>query len=263
MRMRSPARRMRLAAMLPVVLLAAAGPSGQPGAADHVRDGDAVVVTDAAAALAAYRRAAALDSLSPVIAMKVAGARLDLAEYEPDRRAQAAGFAEGETWARRAQRLAPRDPDVLFTVARAIGRTALAQGPRDRVRYGREVRDLALAALAVAPRHPGALHVMGMWHAEVMRLGSVERFLARTLLGGQVLGTATWADAQRFLEDAVAAEPTRAVHHLDLARIYRDRGDLARARAAAEAALACPRLEFNDPQYRREAEALRRALSPG
>lgn len=244
-----------------LLVLAPSMAGAQRSVAERLHAGDARIATDAAAALIWYRDAAAMDSTSAVAAMKVAGAVLDLAEFDPDRTRQFARFAEGERWARQAMRLAPRDPDVLFTVARAIGRTALAQGPRDRVRYGKEVRELALAALAVAPRHPGALHVMGMWHAEVMRLGSLERFLARTLLGGQVMGTASWTEAQRYLEDAVAAEPTRAVHHLDLAKIYRDRRDLARARAAAAAALACPRLEHNDPAYLQDAAALLRALS--
>jgi hypothetical protein len=249
-------------AALTSAALRAQDPAAREGVARWVRDGDAVVVTDAPAALAAYRLAAGPDSGSAHVALRVASALLDVAEYDPDRGRQQAGFAEGEAWSRRAVRLAPADPDALFTLARALGRTALAQGPRDRVRYGKEVRDLALAALAVSPRHPGALHVMGMWHAEVMRLGRVERFLARTLLGGRVLGTANWAEAQRLLEAAVAAEPARTVHHLDLARIYRDRGDLARARVAAAAALACPRLEYNDPRYRAEAEAVLRAPLP-
>lgn len=201
------------------------------------------------------------DSTTAVGAMQIANAILDTAEFTPDRRRQEASFATAERWARRARALAPRDPDVLFTLARALGRAALAQPPRARVRYGTEVRDLALAALAVAPRHAGALHVMGMWHAEVMRLGTVERFLARTLLGGQVLATASWDEAQRLLEAAVAEEPQRTVHHLDLALIYRDRRALARARVAAEAALACPRLEYNDPQYQAAAAALRRELT--
>jgi tetratricopeptide (TPR) repeat protein len=226
-----------------------------------LKAGDAIVVTDAAAALAAYRRAAVLDSTSAVVAMKAASAVLDLAEFDSVPRRQLTAFADAERWARRAQALAPRDPDVLFTLARALGRAALAQPPRARVRYGTEVRALALGALAVAPRHPGALHVMGMWHAEVMRLGSVERFLARTLLGGQVLSTGSWDEAQRLLEAAVAEEPQRAVHHLDLAMIYRDRGALARARQSAEAASACPRLEYNDPHYVAAAAALRRELT--
>lgn len=245
--------------MLPAALAA----QSRPDAAAHVAAGDAVVVTDAPRALVAYRQAWALDTTSAPVAYKLAMAILDVAEYAPDRAAQTAGFAEGEAIARRGARLAPRDPDVQFALARALGRAALAQGPRDRVRAGQAVRDAALAALAVAPGHPGALHVMGMWHAEVMRLGSVERFLARTLLGGRVMATASWAEAERLLEAAVAAEPSRAVHHLDLARIYRDRGQLARARASARAVLGCPRQEYNDPQYKREAEALLATLSPG
>jgi hypothetical protein len=219
-------------------------------------EGDRLLATDAATALAMYQRAAALDTMRADAAAKTAGALIDLAEYDADGDRRAQRFREAEGYARRAARLAPENPNMLFALARALGRNALSQGPRDRVRYGKEVRELSLAALAKDPRHPGALHVLGMWHAEVMRLSSVTRFFARTLLGGEVLGTANWDEAQRDLEAAVAVEPNRAVHHLDLAKIYLDRRDSARAQAQLEALLTCPRMEFNDPQYRREAEGL-------
>jgi hypothetical protein len=219
-------------------------------------EGDRALATDATAALAKYQRAAALDTMRADAAAKTAGALIDLAEYDTDADRRAQRFREAEGYARRAARLGPDNPNMLFALARALGRNALTQGPRDRVRYGKEVRELSLAALAKDPRHPGALHVLGMWHAEVMRLSSVTRFFARTLLGGEVLGTASWDEAQRNLEAAVAAEPNRAVHHLDLAKIYLDRRDSARAEAQLELLLKCPRMEYNDPQYQREAEAL-------
>ena len=72
--------------------------------------------------------------------------------------------------------------------------------------------------------------VMGAWNAAVMRLNGVERFMARKFLGGRVFGTASWKEAQRYLEQAVAVEPERIVHRSALAEIYADVGDNAKAR---------------------------------
>ncbi len=65
---------------------------------------------------------------------------------------------------------------------------------------------------------------MGVWNAEVMRLNGFSRMVAKTFLGGKIFGTASWAEAIRYMEASVAVEPTRLVHLLDLARVYRDAG---------------------------------------
>ena len=36
------------------------------------------------------------------------------------------------------------------------------------------------------------LHVMGMWNAEVMRLNTFSRAVAKNVLGGRVFGAASW-----------------------------------------------------------------------
>src|SRR5690606_8727019 len=98
------------------------------------------------------------------------------------------------------------------------------------VRYAAEVRDAALEALRLNPTHAGALHIMGVWNAEIMRLGRLERFFAKNLLGGSVFGQANWNEAARYLERAVALEPERLTHRLDLARVYLDLDSVERAR---------------------------------
>ena len=65
---------------------------------------------------------------------------------------------------------------------------------------------------------------MGMWNYNVMRLSGMTRFMAKTFLGGKVFDSANWDDAQRYMEESVANEPDRLVHHLDLARVYAARG---------------------------------------
>ena len=117
----------------------------------------------------------------------------------------------------------PSDAESHFELARAIGRTAQTMGTKDKVKYAGVVHDEAMAALKIDPRHPGALHVMGEWNAEVMRLNGFSRFMAKNILGGKTFGEASWDNAQKYMEQAVAIDSMRITHHLDLAMIYRDR----------------------------------------
>lgn len=190
---------------------------------------------------------------------KAALAAVDSGQFAPAER-QTRLYAEAARWADSAARLAPRDPDARVVKAIAAGRKALSLGPRDRVQYAVLVRSEVLAALAINPDHAGAHHVLGMWHAEILRLNPVARFAAKTLLGASVFGEADWAQAQRALERAVALEPDRITHRLDLAGVLADRGNVAGARTQYEwIARATPR-EYNDKTYQRLAAERLRAL---
>ena len=118
----------------------------------------------------------------------------------------------------------PAGADGHFVLAEALGRMALTLGTRDRVKYAGKVRDQAVACLNIEPKHAGCLHVMGVWNAEVMRLNGFSRMMARNFLGGQVFSKASWANARRYLEQAVTNDPRRIVHRLDLAKVYADMG---------------------------------------
>src|SRR4029079_2167014 len=118
-----------------------------------------------------------------------------------------------------------------FSMARALGKTALSQSPKGRIKYATEIRSQALECLRIEPKHAGCLHVMGMWNAEVMRLNGFTKMIAKNFLGGAIFGTANWNEAKRYMEGSVANEPDRIVHHVDLAGVYKDMGDKAKARA--------------------------------
>ena len=154
-----------------------------------------------------------------------------------------------------------QDPEAHFHLARALGRRALSVGVRDRVKFGTDVRTEAMAALRLNPNHPGALHVMGVWNAEVMRLNGVQRFFAKNVLGGRIFGDASWDKAVSYMERSVAVDPDRIVHHLDLGKIYADLGNKAKAREQLEMVVRGRRIDFNDPAYQREAKALLEKLS--
>lgn len=215
---------------------------------------------DAAAALARYEAALRLEPRRYDALWKASRSAVDLGEAASDEKRQQALYRAGEQYARRAVAANPQDAEGHFALARALGRTALSVGARERVKYATEIRAAALRALELDPAHAGALHVMGMWNAEVMRLNGITRMIAKNFLGGQVFGTASWAEAQRYLEEAVRVDPQRIVHRLDLGLIYRDVGKKAKAREMLEGVLRGPVLEANDPRYKREAEAALRKL---
>jgi tetratricopeptide (TPR) repeat protein len=262
--------------VLVLALLALAGPASTfttPLRAQEVRgraaDSTAMLLLAAdresrehrgAQALALYEAAAFRDPRAAEAHWKAAREAVDLGEGIVDASARKAMYERATGHAQSAVALAPDDADAHFQLARALGRTALDVGPRDRVRYAGAVREHALRALAISPRHPGALHVLGVWHAEVMRLNAVSRAFARTFLGGQVLGTASWSEAARLLAEAVSIEPTRVVHRLDLARIYRDMGRTTDARREYSELLALPSTDANDERYKTLAKAELRAL---
>jgi len=211
---------------------------------------------NASAALARYEGALTGEPASYDLLWRASREASELGESAPDRAQRTAFNTKAEGYARRAVVANAGGADGHFVLAVALGRTALSLGARERVRYAAEIRSAALAAIAIDPRHAGALHVLGVWNAEVMRLSSFARFAARNLLGGKVFGQASWSEATRYMEAAVAADPGRITHRLDLAEIYADTGNKPRARTTCEGVLTMPVVEFNDARYKQQCERL-------
>ena len=236
----------------------ATGQSGAQSVADRIAQGDSAhTAMSPAFALAHYKAALAIDSMSYEALWKASRDAVDLGEFNPDEAQRTAYFAEGEKYARRAVAAKADDPEGHFVLARALGRVALTLGVKQRVNYAKEIRLQALEALKYDSLHPGALHVLGRWNAEIMRLSGLSRFFAKNFLGGDVFSQASWDKAVDYMEKSVKQDPTRLVHHLDLAEIYRDRdseGDRARAREQFELVINGKSVDYNDQFYKQQAE---------
>ena len=250
------------AAMLMLAQAAPAQSAAQPGAqsvAQRIVQGDSAhAAMSPAFALAHYKAALTIDSMSYEALWKASRDAVDLGEFNPDEAQRKEYFAEGEKYARRAVAAKPDDAEGHFVLARALGRVALTLGVKQRVNYAKEIRLQALEALKDDSLHPGALHVMGRWNAEIMRLSGFSRFFARNFLGGDIFSEASWDRAVDYMEKSVKEDPTRLVHHLDLAEIYRDRnaeGDRERAREQFELVIKGKPIDYNDKFYKQQAEA--------
>jgi len=247
---------MRALQYLSAGMLLAASIAGAQTAAEHNALGDKeYVAMNAPAALQHYEEAIKLDPKNYEALWKASRSEVDLGSYEHNGEKRGLYFSHAETHGRLAVEANPGDAEGHFNLARALGKNALSQGPKARIKYAKEVRDQALECLKIDPKQAGCLHVMGMWNAEVMRLSGFTRMMAKNFLGGQIFGSASWPEAKRYMEASVANEPDRIIHHLDLGGVYRDTDDRAKARAEFEAVMKLPNRDFNDHHYKAEADA--------
>ncbi|HET9424532.1 MAG TPA: tetratricopeptide repeat protein [Gemmatimonadaceae bacterium] len=240
-------------ATLSVLLLAApvAGAQGRQSAADHVAIGDRDrAALNSVNALKHYEAALAVDSMYYDALIKASREAVELGRYNTNEAERTALYKRAEQYARRAVAAKPNDAESHFELAKAIGKNAQTMGSKDRVKFAGVVHDEAMAALKIAPKHAGALHVMGVWNAEVMRLSGVSRFMAKNVLGGKVFGQASWDNAIRYMEQAVAEDPNRITHRLDLAEIYLDRKMKDKAKEQLEWIASAPITELNDKHYK-------------
>ena len=248
MSMRMSIRASIAAAMLLITRVAAA-----QSASEHIAAGDKeYAARNLPSALRHYEEAIAADSSNVEALWKASNAASDLGEF--DDAGRQSYYGKAEKLGRLAVKANPQSSNAHFALAKALGRVALSLGKRDKVKYAGVVHDEAQAALRLDSLNAGALHVLGMWNAEIMRLSGFERWAAKNLLGGKVLGEANWDNAQRLLERAVSLEPTRITHRLDLAGVYADHGNPAKAKEQYEMVTTLPVTDYNDPHYKQIAE---------
>src|SRR3954467_6607173 len=160
-------------------------------AAEHILAGAGErTAMNAVAALAHYQAAIVADPNNAEALWRASREAVDLGEFNDHSRDSL--YRLGGVYARRAVQADPRSAMAHFALAKALGRRALSMGKRDQVKYASAVHDEAHEALRLDSANAGALHVLGMWNASIMRLSGIERFFAKNLLGGKVFGEANW-----------------------------------------------------------------------
>jgi tetratricopeptide (TPR) repeat protein len=251
-----------------VMLCCAAGsaPSlGAQEAADHVAMGVAAnEAHDPATALQHFQAALQQDSSNYAANWRGALTLLDLGDLSPDSakgKQRDSLYALAERYAKRAVASDSMGADGHFALAAAVGKVALTLGQDARIRRAGIIRQEALRAIDLNPKHDGAYHIMGRWNAEIMRISGISRFFARNFLGARIFKDASWKAAIANMEKAVALDPGRIYHHLELAEIYADRKRVADAETQLHAVQSLPARELMDSAYKRQAAGLIRRLA--
>lgn len=180
-----------------------------------------------------------------------------------DGRVSKGRYRQAETYARLAVSARRERPEGHYWLAVALLRQTAAASPQAQVSLLGEVRREAKAVLALEPDHPGALDVLGAWNAQVMRMSGPTSMVAKNLLAGDALKSASWDEAERLLSRAAELEPACLAHHFELARVYMDTGQPEPARRHLQTILSRPATEVVDPVLKDQARALLMTLQSG
>jgi tetratricopeptide (TPR) repeat protein len=102
--------------------------------------------------------------------------------------------------------------------------------------------------IALDPNNDLAWHLLGRWYFGFAEVGATKRALARVAYGP--LPHAKHEDAARCFEKAIALNPRRLMHYIELGRTYEKMGRDADARNYITKGLALPDTEYDDPETR-------------
>ena len=172
-------------------------------------------------------------------------------------------YSLGRTWAEAAIRADSSVANGHFALALVLGRLSRTRGGKERVRFAKIIYDEAARTVQLDPRHDGAYHILGIWHAEVKRLSGFTRFFAKTLFGAGFMDRAAWDSAVTDMERAVSLNPRQVYHRLELASVYLDVNQPAKATDQLQAIAGLPLGDPMDPYYKRVAVAALAALNRG
>jgi regulator of microtubule dynamics RMD1/3-like protein len=162
-------------------------------------------------------------------------------------------YSLGRSWAEQAIQFDSTSADAHFSLALVLGRLSRTRGGKERVKFAKIIYDEAARAVQLDPRHDGAYHILGIWNAEVKRLSGFTRFFAKTLFGAGFMDRASWDSAVVDMERAVTLNPQQVYHRLELAGVYVDVGQPAKAIEQLETIEHLPVGDPMDPYYKRVA----------
>ncbi|HBJ87169.1 MAG TPA: hypothetical protein DDZ88_25580 [Verrucomicrobiales bacterium] len=163
------------------------------------------------------------------------------------------GMALG--YGKRAAALAPNDSEAQLSPAITYGKMLPLQGSKEQVDASPRIKAGADKAIRLDPRNDVAWHVLGRWHQALANVGGLKRALGGLIYGK--LPTTTNEAAVTCFDKAIAINPNRLRHHIELGRTYAQMGKNAEARRFIEKGLAMPNMEHDDPELKqRGREAL-------
>jgi tetratricopeptide (TPR) repeat protein len=233
-----------------------------PAVAADIRAGDSLeTALQPEAALARFRAALAIDSTNYEALWKAARSTANVAkQIDSDddalKKRRDSLYVEARNLAERAVSADPKGSWGHSMLAQAIGRLSRTRSGKERVRFAMTIYNEAMTAVDLDSTNDPAYHVLGAWHAEIKRLGTLQRFFAKSLFGADFMNKANWDDARKYMLRAVALNPQNIYHHLELAQIYVDLKKYDKAREQLTLIHDLPIRDVLDQKYKHDAEAL-------
>jgi tetratricopeptide (TPR) repeat protein len=152
-------------------------------------------------------------------------------------------------YANRAAALAPNDPEAQLSVAISYGKLLPLQPTKQQIANSRLVKATAEKVIALDPKNDLAWQILGRWYLNMAEIGGVKRALAQVIYGK--LPPATFEDAVRCYQKAIALNPNRLMHYIELGRVYEKMGKTAEAKKFITKGLSMPETEKDDGETKK------------
>jgi tetratricopeptide (TPR) repeat protein len=151
-------------------------------------------------------------------------------------------------YAQRAAALAPNDAEAQLSPAISYGKMLPYMTSKDQVAASPLIKAAVDRTLQLDPRNDTAWHILGRWNRVLANVNVVKRLLAKAVYGD--LPVTTNQEAEKCLQKAIAINPTRLIHYIELGRIYAEMGRKEEARANILKGLSMPDKEKDDPEMK-------------
>lgn len=151
-------------------------------------------------------------------------------------------------YAQRAAALAPNDAEAQLSPAISLGKMLPLFSAKEQVNASPRIRAAVDKTLVLDPRNDLAWHILGRWHRVLADVSGVKRALAGAIYGNLPRGSNE--EAERALLRAIALNPDRLIHDIELGRIYAQMGRNEEARRYLNKGLAMPNTEKDDAEMK-------------
>jgi tetratricopeptide (TPR) repeat protein len=160
----------------------------------------------------------------------------------------------------RAAKLAPHNSEAQLSPAITYGKMLPFQSSKVQVEVTPLIKAAADKAIRLDPRNDTAWHVLGRWHQVLANIGALKRALGGLIYGK--LPVTTNEAAIKCFNQAIAINPRRLRHYIELGRTYADMGSNTEARRYIEKGLAMPDKEHDDPEVKAKGRETLSKLPP-
>ncbi len=151
-------------------------------------------------------------------------------------------------YAGRAATLAPNNAEAQLSPAISYGKMLPYMGSKDQVNASPRIKAAVDRTLQLDPANDTAWHMLGRWNRVLANVSALKRVLAKTFYGD--LPVTTNEAAEKCLLKAIAINPNRLMHYIELGRLYEQMGRKEEARKYIQKGLAMPNKDHDDPEVK-------------
>lgn len=197
-------------------------------------------------ALQSYLPAEKLNPNDASLLVKIARQYVYRMPELPSKAEQLKSGRTAQAYSERAIKLAPKDSDSHLAMAICLGKLSPLVGNKENIESSHRIKTEAEAAIRLNPRSDFAWHLLGRWNQELAQIGGITRALVMVVYGA--LPSASYDEAVKCFQKAMALNPSRLIHPIELGRTYALMGRKEEARRFIEKGLAMKNRDKDDPE---------------